>query len=148
VSVHGVVVRSGEGRTFAYAGQPMRVLAETEGFAVVEMTVPPRFAGPVPHRHHGFDEGIHVLSGTLLLTYGTDDPIEAPAGSFCLAPRGVRHTFANPTDEPAQVLGLWSPGPAGLAFMADVGAIIPPGGAPDPAAVAAVYAAHDSDLLP
>ena len=141
-------MRPGEGRTFPYAGQPMRVLAETQGFAVVEMTVPPRFAGPVPHRHHAFDEGIHVLSGTLLLAYGTDDPVEAPAGSFCLAPRGVRHAFANPSDEPAQVLGVWSPGPAGLAFMADVGAAIPPGGAPDPATVAAIYAAHDSDLLP
>jgi quercetin dioxygenase-like cupin family protein len=126
----------------------MRVLAETQGFAVMELTLPPHFGGPVPHRHHAFDEGIYVLSGTLLLTYGTADPVEAPAGSFCLAPRGVRHTFANATDEPAQVLGLWSPGPAGLAFMADVGAVIPPGGAPDPAAVAAIYAAHDSDLLP
>jgi mannose-6-phosphate isomerase-like protein (cupin superfamily) len=148
MTAHGVVVRPDQGRTFPYAGQPMRVLAELDGFSAMEMTVPPRFAGPVPHVHHGFDEGIYVVSGTLLLTYGTGEPVEAPAGSFCLAPRGVRHTFANPSDQPAQVLGLWSPGPAGLAFMADVGAVIPPGGAPDPAAVASVYARHNSTLLP
>jgi hypothetical protein len=59
---HGAVVRAGQGRSFPYAGQPMHVLAEPmgdfDGFAAVEMTVPARFAGPVPHVHHGFDEGI------------------------------------------------------------------------------------------
>jgi mannose-6-phosphate isomerase-like protein (cupin superfamily) len=148
---HGVVVRPGQGRSFPYAGQPMQVLAEpatADGFAAVEMTVPARFAGPVPHVHHGFDEGIYVLSGRLLLTFGTDEPVEAGTGSFCLAPRGVRHTFRNPDDAPARVLGLWSPGAAGLAFMAEVGAVIPSAGAPDPGAVAEVYRRHHSELLP
>jgi mannose-6-phosphate isomerase-like protein (cupin superfamily) len=130
----------------------MRVLAEpvgdVDGFASVEIAVPARFAGPVAHVHHGFDEGIYVLDGLLLLTFGTDQPVEAPAGSFCLAPRGVRHTFSNPNDSPARILGLWSPGAAGLAFMADVGSAIPPGGAPDPALVAEIYRRHNSELLP
>ena len=149
---HGAVIRPGQGRTFPYAGQPMRVIADPagafDGFAVVEMTVPPRFAGPVPHVHHGFDEGLYVLSGELLLTYG-DGPAEpAPAGSFCVAPRGLRHTFSNPHDTPATVLGVWSPGPAGLAFMEDVGTAVPPGGAPDPEKVAEIYHRHNSVLLP
>jgi hypothetical protein len=42
----------------------------------------------------------------------------------------------NLTDAPARVLGLWSPGSTGLAFMADVGSAIPPGGAPDPNLIA------------
>lgn len=75
-------------------------------------------------------------------------PLEAPAGALCMAPRGVRHTFANPSDTPARVLGLWSPGAAGLAFMRDIGAVLPPGGAPDPDAVAGIYGRHASDLLP
>jgi len=149
---HGSVIRPAGARTFPYAGQPMRVLAEPsgqfDGFAAAEMSVPPRFAGPVPHVHHGFDEGIYVLTGRLLLTYGDDEPVEAPAGSFCLAPRGLRHTFSNPDDSPARVLGLWSPGSAGLAFMVDVGAVIPPGGAPDPALVEQVYHRHNSVLCP
>jgi mannose-6-phosphate isomerase-like protein (cupin superfamily) len=107
-----------------------------------------RFAGPVPHAHSGVDEGIYVLEGKLLVTRGTDDPLEAPAGAFFLAPRGVRHACANPTASPGRVLGVWSPGAAGLAFMADVGAVIPPGGAPDPAAVTDVYHRHASTLLP
>lgn len=65
-----------------------------------------------------------------------------------MAPRGVRHTFSNPDDAPVRVLGLWSPGSAGLAFMADVGAVIPPGGAPDPNLVEQVYHRHDSVLIP
>jgi mannose-6-phosphate isomerase-like protein (cupin superfamily) len=147
-----MVIRANEGRSFPYAGQPMHVLAEPagefDGFSVAEMTVPARFAGPVPHVHHGFDEGIFVLAGQLLLTFGTERPVPAPTGSFCLAPRGVRHTFSNPDDSPARVLGLWSPGSAGLAFMVDIGSLIPPGGAPDPGLVAEVYRRHRSELLP
>jgi len=129
----------------------MRVLAEPSGadsFAAVEMAVPGHFAGPAPHVHHDFDEGIYVLQGTLLLSFGQDPPIEAPAGSFCLAPRGVRHTFRNPDRAPARVLGLWSPGAAGLAFIAEVGAVIPAGGAPDAGTLAEVYRRHNSALLP
>jgi quercetin dioxygenase-like cupin family protein len=144
----GIVIRPGEGRTFPYAGQPMRILAELAGFAVTEMTVPAHFTGPVPHRHDAFDEAIYVLDGTLLLTYGCGEPVEAPSGSMCVAPRGVRHTFANPSPMPARVLGLWSPGPAGLAFMTEIGAALPTEGRPDPAAIAEIYRRHAGDLMP
>jgi quercetin dioxygenase-like cupin family protein len=87
----GGVIHPGGGRTFPYGGQPMQVLAEGAGFAVVEMTVPARFAGPVPHAHHGFDEGIYIVDGGLLLTVGRERPVEAGTGSFFVAPRGVRH---------------------------------------------------------
>ncbi|MCK9877348.1 cupin domain-containing protein [Frankia sp. Ag45/Mut15] len=149
---HGTVIRPVDARTFPYAGQPMAVLAEptsgVDSLAAAEMIVPARFAGPVPHAHHGFDEALYVLEGTLLLTYGHEEPVEASAGTFCLAPRGVRHTFANPNASPVRVLGLWTPGSAGLAFMTDIGAIMPPGGAPDPDLVADLYRRHASDLLP
>jgi mannose-6-phosphate isomerase-like protein (cupin superfamily) len=144
----GGVIRPGEGRAISYAGQPMHVLAELPDFAAAEMVVPPKFAGPVPHVHRTFDEAIYVLDGELLLTIGRDDPVVALTGSLCLARRGTRHTFANPTNRPVRVLGLWTPGPAGLAFMADVGAVIPPEGAPDPAAVAEAYRRHASELAP
>jgi mannose-6-phosphate isomerase-like protein (cupin superfamily) len=144
----GRVVQPRDGWTFPYAGQPMRVIAELAGFAIAEMTVPAGFAGPVPHRHDGFDEAIYVLDGTLLLTYGHDDPVEAPAGSMCVAPRGVRHTFGNPNDRPARVLGLWSPGSAGIAFMTEIGAALPSEGRPDPAMIAEIYRRHASELMP
>ena len=37
------------------------------------LTVPTHFAGPPPHVHHGFDEAIHVLSGTLTLSKNRHD---------------------------------------------------------------------------
>ena len=149
---HGVVVGPGEGRRLSYAGEAVRIIAEPvaghDGFAVTEMLVPARFAGPVPHVHHTFDEGIYVLDGGLLLAYGDGDPVEAGPGAFCLAPRGVRHTFRNPSDVPARILCLWSPGEVGLAFIEEVGAAIPPGGSPDPAVVADIYRRHGSELRP
>jgi hypothetical protein len=38
-----------------------------------------------------------------------------PAGSMLTAPRGTRHFFSNPFDDPARVLGIWSPATLGLA---------------------------------
>jgi mannose-6-phosphate isomerase-like protein (cupin superfamily) len=149
---HGTVIHPTQARSFPYAGQPMRFLAEPseafDGFSAAELTVPARFAGPVPHIHHGFDEGLYVLTGRLLIVHGTAEPVEATAGTFCLAPRGLRHTFSNPDRTPALVLGVWSPGSAGLAFMVDIGAAMPVGGAPDPATVQRLYQQHDSELVP
>ncbi|EFC79678.1 cupin domain-containing protein [Parafrankia sp. EUN1f] len=148
----GTVIRPVDARRFLYAGQPTAVLGEptpgVDSLAAAEIVIPPSFAGPVPHVHHGFDEALYVLEGVLLLTYGQADPVEAPVGAFCMAPRGVRHTFANPAGTPARVLGLWSPGVAGLGFMRDIGAVLPPGGAPDPDLVAEIYHRHASELLP
>jgi quercetin dioxygenase-like cupin family protein len=99
----------GEELAFLYAGQPMHVLAghggQPPGFAAMEITVPPHFAGPIPHAHDGFDEAIYVLSGRLLVL-GNDEPQDAPPGSIFVAPRGHRHGFSNPSGEAAWVLGL------------------------------------------
>ena len=97
----------GPTRLIPYEGDVLRVLGESPGLAVCELTVPPRFAGPPAHIHYAFDEAIYVLSGALTMTRGQTDPEPAPAGTLILAPRGIRHTFANPTDEPVQVLGVW-----------------------------------------
>ncbi|CAN5291279.1 hypothetical protein BH20ACT5_BH20ACT5_07980 [soil metagenome] len=71
----------------------------------------------------------------------------AAAGDLVLAPRGLRHTFSNPTDHPVRVLGLWSPGSA-MSFMADVGAALPAAGPPDMARIAEVYRRHNSEIAP
>ena len=65
------------------------------------------------------------------LEVSISEEVEAGPGSFFLAPRGIRHAFRNPGDIPVRVLGLWSPGPAGLAFMEDVAAALPTAGPPD-----------------
>ena len=50
-----MLTHRGQGPAFGYAGQPMHVLAGQAdlppGFAAIELTVPPHFAGPIPHAH-------------------------------------------------------------------------------------------------
>jgi quercetin dioxygenase-like cupin family protein len=145
------LVAPGEAPSIRYAGRPMPVLAGLDGrpsgFAVAELTVPAGFPGPPPHAHDAFDEGIYVLEGTILVL-GDGEPTEAGPGSLFVAPRGERHGFANPSGEPARVLGLWGPAAPAMEFMAAVGAVLPAQGAPDADALRAVYEAHGSRVLP
>ena len=146
-----LLIHRGEGPGFPYAGQQVHVLAGHEGrppgFAAVELTIPARFAGPIPHAHDEFDEAIYVLRGQLLVA-GEDDPQQAVAGSMFVAPRGHRHGFSNPYPEDALVLGIWAPPEPALAFMHDIGAALQPGTPPDPDTMRDLYARHASRLLP
>jgi quercetin dioxygenase-like cupin family protein len=137
----------GATRRIPYAGDVIRVLGESDGLAFCELTVPPHFAGPPPHIHHGFDEAIYVLDGALTMTKGRSDPEPAPAGTLILAARGVRHTFANPHDHAARVIGVWSPASA-LSFMEEIGAALPASGPPDPEQLADIYRRHHSEIAP
>jgi quercetin dioxygenase-like cupin family protein len=146
-----VLAHRGEGPAFSYAGQPMHILAghggQPPGFAAMELTVPPHFAGPLPHAHDEFDEAVYVLSGRLLVV-GEDAPQEAAPGSMFVASRGNRHGFSNPFGEEARVLGLWAPPEPALAFMREIGAALTPDTPPDPDRMREIYARHASRLLP
>ena len=113
----------------------------------MEITIPPHFAGPVPHAHDRFDEAIYVLSGQLLVI-GDDEPQQASPGSMFVAPRGHRHGFSNPSGEVTRVLGLWAPAESALAFMTDIGAALTPDTPPDPDRIREIYTRHASRLLP
>ena len=117
------------------------------GFAAAELVVPPHFAGPIPHAYDEFDEAIYVLDGRLHVL-GDELPREAGVGSMFVAPRGHRHGFSNPYDEPARLLGIWSPAAPALAFRRDVGAALTADSGPDPARMHDIYTAHASRLLP
>ena len=146
-----LLTHRGDGPAFSYAGNPMHILAghsgQPPGFAAMEIAIPARFAGPVPHAHDEFDEAIYVLSGRLLVA-GEDEPQEAVPGSMFVAPRGYRHGFSNPSGEEARVLGLWAPPEPALAFMRDIGAALTPDTPPDPDRMREIYARHASRLLP
>jgi mannose-6-phosphate isomerase-like protein (cupin superfamily) len=133
-------------RLIPYAGEVIRVLGESEGMAFCELTVPPNFAGPPPHIHHGFDEALYVLEGALTMIEGRSEPRVVAVGGLILARKGARHTFANPNDEPARVVGVWSPANA-LGFMEEIGAALPASGPPDPAQLADIYRRHDSEIV-
>jgi quercetin dioxygenase-like cupin family protein len=146
-----LLTHRGEGASFLYAGQPTHILAgqhaQPPGFAAMEMSVPARFRGPIPHAHDEFDEALYVLTGRLLVG-GDGEPEEARPGSMFVAPRGQRHAFSNPFDEPALVLGLWGPPEPALAFMRDIGAALRPDTPPDPDQMRDIYERHASRLLP
>ena len=146
-----LLTHRGAGESFPYAGQPMRVLAgqdgQPPGFAAMELTVPARFAGPIPHAHDEFDEAIYVLTGRLMVG-GDGEPEEARPGSMFVAPRGQRHAFSNPFGEDALVLGIWAPPGPALAFMRDVGAALRADAPPDPEQMRDIYHRHASRLLP
>jgi len=86
-----------------------RYLAEGEGFALVEHTLPPRALGSPLHRHANEDEFSYVLEGRLGAQLG-DDVVEAGPGELVQKPRGQEHAFWNAGDEPLRFLEIISPG--------------------------------------
>jgi quercetin dioxygenase-like cupin family protein len=117
-------------------------------YSAAEIVIAAGFRGPIPHAHDTFDEALYVIEGTLLAGVNDDAPAEAPAGSMLTALRGTRHFFSNPFDQPARVLGLWSPAGIGLEFMHAIGAALPAAGPPDPDVMRELYEQHGSRLLP
>src|SRR5579859_5915491 len=75
--------------------------------AIVEHITPAGAAGP-PLHWHAFDEAFYILEGELTFRVG-DEVTTARAGELVLAPRGVPHTLANPTDVPARSLIILAP---------------------------------------
>jgi quercetin dioxygenase-like cupin family protein len=67
--------------------------SETAGYSISEWWLEPNTKGPGGHSHPE-DDVFYVLEGTLTFLLG-DQWIDAPAGSFVLAPGGVTHDFEN-----------------------------------------------------
>ena len=108
----GLFLRPGEGR--AYAMGPMGAVfkadgAETgNGYSISEWWLEPHTAGPGAHSHPE-DDVFYVLEGTLSFLLG-DRWVEAPKGSFVIAPGGMTHDFENRSDARAGALNLSFPG--------------------------------------
>ena len=82
---------------------------ETNGnFSVVEVTARPGQAVP-SHKHLEMDEYFYVLEGEFEFTID-GKPTAAPAGTFIHVPKGVRHGFANKTNQLAKLADFHTPG--------------------------------------
>lgn len=79
-----------------------------ERLGLVEMAVDTGFSGPPLHTHQLWDEGFYVLGGEVSIQVG-DDVVTATPGTFAFAPRGVAHTFSNPTGADARILVVFTP---------------------------------------
>lgn len=101
---HATLSARGEGDTY-WTGFPntIRISGEDTGgaFTVIELRVPPGFAGP-PHVHHDEYQTDHVVEGELVYTVG-DETIVAESGSIVHCPKDVPHSFKNASDAEAVV---------------------------------------------
>jgi mannose-6-phosphate isomerase-like protein (cupin superfamily) len=85
--------------------------AEETGGAIgaIEFLAPRSFAGPPPHIHRRMHDVAVVLEGTMAFQLGDETGTAGP-GELLLAPRGVPHTFSNPSESPLRLLNLFVPG--------------------------------------
>jgi len=83
-------------------------------FAILEFTIHPRRLVP-PHTHLAEDELSYVIDGEVGFRVGDEVTIASP-GTYVQKPRGIPHTFWNPTDRPARVMELLLPGSAAEGF--------------------------------
>lgn len=108
----GLFLSPGEGR--AYAMGPMRAVFKADGaesgngYSISEWWLEPHTAGPGAHSHPE-DDVFYVLEGTLSFLLG-DRWVDAPKGSFVIAPGGMTHDFENRSDARAGALNLSFPG--------------------------------------
>lgn len=107
-----IVLAPEEGRHYAMGSIAAIFKAdasETVGqYSISEWWLEPFSIGPGAHSH-AEDDVFYVLEGTMSFLVG-EKWIDAPKGSFVLAPAGITHDFENRTDARAGVLNFSAPG--------------------------------------
>jgi quercetin dioxygenase-like cupin family protein len=136
----GLRLQSGPGRDLVF-----KVTGEDTGGAfdyfIVEVAP---LGGPPLHVHHTQEETIHVLNGRFKVQIG-EETFQLEVGGFAYLPSGVPHTFLNLTEEPAEVIVVYTPG-GGHRFYEELGPLTRNGN-PDRAAVAALFEKYAMTLL-
>ena len=119
---------------------------QTDGsIAVVEHPMEARRLVPT-HTHSREDELSYVLEGTIGARIG-DEIALVEAGGYIFKPRGVKHTFWNPTDKPARLLEMIVP--AGFdVYFAELGRFFAAGGVPGSAAHQALSTPYGLEVSP
>lgn len=125
-----VVVQPGGGFPLS-VGQETSVLGDAAltggAYSVLDQVVPPRLIVP-PHVHAHETQVSLVLEGTLGF-WVDGDVAEVGAGGYVLRPAGLPHALWNPTDAPARMLELTSPGARFEQYMRDASALMDEGAA-------------------
>jgi quercetin dioxygenase-like cupin family protein len=136
----GLRVQSGPGRDLVF-----KVTGEDTGgaFDYFTVAVAPK-GGPPLHVHHRQEETIQVLKGRFKVRIG-DETFHLEEGGFAYLPSKIPHAFLNLTDEPGEILVVYTPG-GGHKFYEELGPATR-NGAPDRTVVAAIFERHDMSLL-
>lgn len=147
---HAGVVPAGDARTLLEGpvGAVLLAGAEATGGAASFVIHPlfPRALGALVHTHSREDEWSFVLEGEVGVQLG-GETLVARAGDLVLKPRGVPHAFWNPTDRPARLLEVITPG-GFEGYFERLAAVLRPGVQPDMAALAAIAADYGLDVDP
>jgi quercetin dioxygenase-like cupin family protein len=136
----GLRLHSGPGRDLIF-----KVTGEDTGgaFDYFIVDVAPK-GGPPLHVHNKQEETIHVLKGRFKVRLG-DEIFYLEEGGFAYLPSKIPHTFLNLTDEPGEVIVVYTPG-GGHKFYEEFGPISR-NGPPDPKVLAPLFAKYDMALL-
>jgi quercetin dioxygenase-like cupin family protein len=136
----GLRLQSGPGRDLVF-----KVTGEDTGgaFDYFTVEVAPE-GGPPLHVHHKQEETIHVLKGRFRVRIG-DELFELDEGGFAHMPSKIPHAFLNLTDEPGELIMVFTPG-GGHRFFEELGPATR-NGTSDRTEVAAIFERHDMSLL-
>ena len=108
----GIFLSPGEGRSYPMGRISAVFKADGDetrgGYSISEWWLEPNTQGPGAHSHSE-DDIFYVIEGTMSVLVG-DRWIDAPRGSFVLAPGGVTHDFENRSSSRAGVLNFSIPG--------------------------------------
>jgi quercetin dioxygenase-like cupin family protein len=139
-SGEGLRLQSGPGRDLVF-----KVTGEDTGgaFDYFIVGVAPR-GGPPLHVHHKQEETIHVLKGRYKIRIG-EDIFYCEPGDFAFLPSKVPHAFLNLTDEPGEIIVVYTPG-GGHKFYEELGPMSR-SGHPDAKAISALFVKYDMALL-
>src|SRR6185437_10364058 len=101
----GLILKSGPGRDLTF-----KVTGDDSGgaFDYFVVGVAPH-GGPPLHVHHLQEETIHVLKGRFKIRIG-DELFYCAEGGFAYLPSKVPHAFLNLTDEPGEIIVVYTPG--------------------------------------
>ncbi len=136
----GLRFQSGPGRDliFKVTGEDT---AGAFDYFIVE--VAPR-GGPPLHVHHKQEETIHVLKGRFKVRVG-EETFYLQEGGFVYMPSKLPHAFLNLTDEPGEIIVVYTPG-GGHKFYEEFGPVSRSGTA-DRKTIAAIFEKYDMTLL-
>jgi mannose-6-phosphate isomerase-like protein (cupin superfamily) len=143
-----VVLSTGEGRKLQSGpGRDLifKVTGEETGGTLDYFTVQvaPK-SGPPLHVHHHQEETIHVLKGRYKVRIG-DAIFYCGEGGFAYLPSKAPHTFLNLTDEPGELIVVYTPG-GGHKFYEEFGPLSR-NGPPDPKRLAPLFEKYGMSLL-
>ena len=101
----GLRLQSGPGRDLIF-----KVTGEDTGgaFDYFIVEVAPH-GGPPLHVHHKQEETIHVMKGRYKIRIG-EEIFWCEEGGFAYLPSRVPHAFLNLTDEPGEIVVVYTPG--------------------------------------